>query len=722
MFACIFNLRNPRSLLISRTLLLAAFSILALSPVTRAQKNISLTSPDGNLRFVFRLTDSVPGYSVSYKGRNILDPSPLTLSFEGSAPFGRGLAAPSPHFSEGEDNYTLIVGKTSSVHDRYRQVDIPLEERRPPGGAGGAGRRINLIVRAFNDGIAFRYEFPKQNGWNSYILTDENTCFHMSGDPIVLASFLPGFTTSHEGRYSRLPLSKVKEDTLMDMPVLFEFPGKIYLAVTEAELVDYAGMYLVKHDGIIRSCLSPLPAALRPSSDPATRTPQPTLLTALHPSSSQHLTPGQGLAKVKATLPHRSPWRVLMISDRPGALLESNILTSLNEPSRIGDASWLRPGKTDFHWWNGDIVPDTTFPPGVNFETDKYYIDFCAANKLDYHTVIGYGGVAWYQNDGDSYSPGPHSDVTVPLPSLDMQRICDYAKTKGVGIRVWVNWEVLYRQLGKAFDQFEKWGIKGMMVDFMDRDDQEMVNIQIEILQKAAAHHLHIQFHGAYKPTGLSRTYPNELTREGTLNYENDKWDNPITPDDDMNILFTRLLAGATDYHLGGFRAVPPRKYRAQYTRPLVLGTRCHMLAMYVILENYLAMVCDYPAAYEGQPGFEFIKEVPTVWDETRVVAAEPGSWITIARRKGEEWFVGSITNGKPRDIKIPLNFLSPGAYTATGYGDAPDAAEEPDHLVRDEHAVHSTDTLTVSLAPGGGQVMIIRPVGHSALRYRAPF
>ncbi|HMH20812.1 MAG TPA: glycoside hydrolase family 97 protein [Puia sp.] len=701
MIACKLIPRDlrPVSIFLLRILVLTVLLASTVSSAALAQKRIDLASPDGNIRFSFRLTDSLPCYSVAYKGKQLLDPSPLSLSFEGAEPFGRGLAAPSPRFSEGEDKYELVVGKTSSVHDHYRQVEIPLLERR------GAGRRIDLIVRVFNDGLAFRYEFPSQNGWSSYLLTDENTCFRFSGDPIALASFLPGFTTSHEGRYTRLPASRVKEDTLMDMPVLFEFPDKIYVAVTEAELVDYAGMYLVKHDGIFKSCLSPLPAALHPSSGPQSALPADKGLNA-----RQRLTPGQGLAKVKAILPHRTPWRVLMISDRPGALLESNILTSLNEPSRIGDHAWLKPGKTDFHWWNGDIVPDTTFPPGINFETDKYYIDFCAANKLDYHTVIGYGGVAWYTNDGDSYSPGPHSDVTVPLPSLDMQRICDYAETKGVGIRVWVNWEVLYRQLDKAFDQFEKWGVKGMMVDFMDRDDQEMVNIQIEILQKAAAHHLHIQFHGAYKPTGLSRTYPNELTREGTLNYENDKWDNPITPDDDMNILFTRLLAGATDYHLGGFRAVPASRYRPQYTRPLVLGTRCHMLAMYVILENYLAMVCDYPAAYEGQPGFDFLKEVPTVWDETRVIGADPGNWITIARRKGGDWFVGSISNGKAREIKLPLNFLPAGTYTADSWSDAPDAAEQPDHLtLATGSPVRSQDTLTIRLAPGGGQVMRIK-------------
>jgi alpha-glucosidase len=249
-----------------------------------------------------------------------------------------------------------------------------------------------------------------------------------------------------------------------------------------------------------------------------------------------------------------------------------------------------------------------------------------------------------------------------------------------------------------------------MMVDFMDRDDQEMVNIQTEILQKAALHHLHIQFHGAYKPTGLSRTYPNEFTREGTLNYENDKWGNPITPEDDINVVFTRLLAGPTDYHLGGFRAVIPAEYRAQFTRPLVLGTRCHMLAMYVILESYLGMVCDYPAAYEGQPGFDFIKAVPTTWDETKVPAAMPGGWVTVARRKGEEWYVGTINNSISRQVTIPLNFLAPGPYQVTMYRDADDAATLPNHLAVETRTVVASDSLTVTLAPGGGVAIRLSP------------
>jgi alpha-glucosidase len=635
--------------------------------------NIAVSSPDGGLRFDMHITQSGPAYDVSYKGTRLIGSSPLSLAFLHTGDFGKDALAGKPVFRKGEDKYALMVGKTSFVHDQYNELEVPLEEH------SGAHRQVHLIVRVFNDGIAFRYLLMPPG--DSLLLTAENSCFRLMGDPVITASLLPGYTTSHENRYTHAPLSRIKGDTLMDMPVFVEFPDSIYMAITEAALVDYAGMYLVKQGDHLISRLSPLP--------------------------------GQGGLKVRAILPHATPWRVLLISKRAGALIESNIITSVNEPCALHDLSWLRPGKTDFHWWNGDIVPDTTFPPGINFETNKYYIDFCARNKLEYHSVIGYAERAWYKNDGIGYMPGPHTDVTEPVPGLNMQEICDYAKSKGVGIRVWVHWKALYTQLDKALTQFEKWGISGMMVDFMDRDDQEMVNIQYEILQKAALHHLHIQFHGAYKPTGLSRTYPNEFTREGTLNYENDKWGNPITPDDDINIPFTRLVAGATDYHLGGFRAVPASRYTIQYTRPLVLGTRCHMLAMYVILESALGMVCDFPAAYEGQKGFDFLKEVPTTWDETKVPLAEPGQFVVIARRKGTDWFVGGITNGEARTKKLSLDFLPPGEYEAIIYRDADDAADEPNHLDSETRVVRAEDHITIHAAPGGGFVMMIRRTGR---------
>ncbi|HLZ17178.1 MAG TPA: glycoside hydrolase family 97 catalytic domain-containing protein, partial [Cyclobacteriaceae bacterium] len=492
------------------------------------------------------------------------------------------------------------------------------------------------------------------------------------------ALLLPNYTSSHEGFYSTVPVEQIKDGSLMDLPTLFETPSSVFCAVTEAALADYAGMYLTKEKGTLKTILSPWP--------------------------------GQKSVKVKAKFPHKSPWRVLLISDRIGDLIESNVVTNLNEPNAIGNAGWLKPGKTTFPWWNGNVVSDTLNAPGNNFITQKYYIDFCARNKIAYHSVVEYGLHQWYVDDGISFMPGSHSDPTRAVPGLDMKQVCDYAKSKGVGIRIWVHWAALYPKLDSAFTKYEQWGIEGMMVDFMDRDDQWMVNVQNEILRKAAEHHLHIQFHGAYKPTGLSRTYPNELTREGTLNYEINKWDHRgLPPDHDVMIPFTRMLAGSTDYHLGGFRAVPQKEFRQQYTRPLMLGTRCHMMAMYIILENYLGMVCDYPDAYEGQPGFDFIREVPTVWDETKVLDAKVGEYIVIARRKGTDWYVGAITNHNAKTIDFPMKFLSTGNYFAKIYTDATDVASQPNHLQETVREITALEKVTVRLAPGGGMTMVAK-------------
>jgi alpha-glucosidase len=632
------------------------------------QKKVNLYSPNGNLLFSFTLSHKTMNYQIAYEGATIINQSKLSLEFENDQ-FGGNLTMNKPVSRDTTEDYDLVVGKTKNIHTRYKEVTIPLEEMESP------FRKINFIVRIFNEGIAFRYQFAAQPSTDSFTLLDENNTFNLSGNPMVHALFLPNYTTSHEGEYTHILWNDIKPDTLMDMPVLFELPGKIYMAITEAELLDYAGMYLSKHGNVLVSKLSPLPH--------------------------------QTAIKVKALLPHFSPWRVMLISDRIGDLVESNIITTLNEPSKIKDVSWLKPGKTTFPWWNGDVVPDTINAPGNNFVTNQYYIDFCARNHIEYHTVVEYGLHQWYVDDGVGFQPGPHSDVTTPVPGLDMKEICDYAQKEGVGIRVWVHFYALYPKLDSAFTIFEKWGIKGMMVDFMDRDDQEMVNMQTKILQKAAAHHLHIQFHGAYKPTGLSRTYPNEFTREGTRNYEVDKWDDHgLSPDHDIIMPFTRVLAGSTDYHLGGFRGVPQDKFRAQYTRPLVLGTRCHMLAMYVVLENYLQMVCDYPEAYEGQPGFEFIKEIPTTWDETRVIDARVNEYIIIARRKNSDWYAGSITNYSGREVNLSLYFLGEGKYVAEIYSDAVDTNVNPNHLNIQKQEVTKENNLSLKIAPGGGFVI----------------
>ena len=653
--------------------LLPFFLLLPLA--TLAAKDLRVSSPNGRIVFTFRLTAEAPTYRVAFDGKPLVGESTLTLEFAETGLFGPNLTSLTPTLRTVDEPYELVVGKAKTIRDRCQEAIIPLVEK------GGNRRQVNLVVRVYDDGVAFRYVFPKQPNWTAYTLTDERSTFRLVGNPLVQALMLPNYVTSHEGQYTKLTLDAIKNDTLMDMPALVVFPENRYLAITEAALTNYAGMYLTKRatptGSVLTSQLSPLP--------------------------------GQMKDKVKATLPHQTPWRVLLISDRIGAFLESTMLTSLNEPSPVADWSWLKSGKASWPWWNGNVTPDTTFAPGNNFETNQYYIDFCAANTIAFHSIVEYGLHEWYVNDGAGFMPGPNADPSRAVPGLDMPRICAYAKSKGVQIRFWTHWKALYPKLEQAFAQYEAWGVAGLMVDFMDRDDQEMVAIQEEIVRSAARHKLHIQFHGAYKPTGRHRTYPNEFTREATLNYETAKWSGLDTPDHDLDMAVTRLLAGPADMHLGGFRAVPDSAYRIQYTRPLMHGTRCHQLAMYVVFESYLQLVSDYPDAYRGQPGFEFIRQVPTTWDDTRVPAAVVGEYLTVARRSGQDWYLGTINSSTARKISLDLGFLPPGTYEATIYADAPDVAQQPNHLSQTTRTVSPTDVITMQLAAGGGQAMWLR-------------
>ena len=646
-----------------------AFMIISVHAYSIGPAPLRLFSPDKKIVFEFEIRQGKPGYSVRFEGRKMIDFSILNLEFKNGS-LENGVRLENSVRMDSVEQYNLITGRSATVNDTFHQIRLFLRELHEP-------RRVWILhVRAFNDGIAFRYEFPKA-GEDSLILEKETDEFQITGNPATHALILDGFENAHEGNYLHRAYRALPTDSLMDMPILFSFSDSIYLAITEAALLDYAGMYLVKTKSGLVSRLSPNPS--RP-----------------------------GLA-VTALLPHVSPWRVLLISRRAGKFLETNLLTDLSPPNRIGDLSWLKPGKTTFPWWNGNVTADTLNAPGNNFVTQQYYIDFCARNKIDYHSVVEYGLHQWYQDDGISFMPGPHSNVLKPVPGLDMKQVCDYAHSKGVGVRVWVHWKALYPKLDSAFTLFEQWGLSGMMVDFMNRDDQEMVNMQTEILQKAAKHHLHIQFHGAYKPTGLSRTYPNEFTREGTLNYEADKWNSKgVNPDHDLDIAFTRLVAGSTDYHLGGFRAVTPDHFRAQYTRPLVLGTRAHMLAMYVVLENANAMVCDYPEAYEGQPGFEFIQQVPVTWDKTIVPDGIPDQYLIVARKKGNDWWIGGITGNSSRELKLnPVLALGEiNTWRATIYQDDLKSPFNPNGILIRKISIDPTTVLNIPLSAGGGFVI----------------
>lgn len=639
-----------------------------------AQKRISVTSPDKHIKFTLQVSPDELSYDVSYKKQPLVSKSQLGFEFDNGT-FSSNLKVGKISRKEIDETYELVVGKVRIARNHCNELIVPLTEKSSP------KRTIHLAARVFNDGVAFRYEFPEQDGWNSCVIYDEKTQFNLQDNPKALLMYLPGYINSHEALYDHVDYNTVKENTLIEMPATFHYGNDLFVSITEAAIRDFAGLYLIKDKS----------------------------------GMNARLTPKLGQEKIKVEIdefPHCSPWRVYLISDHAGGLLESNVITSLNEPCKIKDTSWIKPCRTTFTWWNGNVVPDTTFSPGNNFDTNKYYIDFAARHGLDAHGIYGYAETPWYYDDNFNFGwAGPNADVTKPIPCLNMPRIAEYAKSKGVGLHLWVHWRPLYDKLEEAFTLYEQWGVKGLMVDFMDRNDQEMMRIQEEILACAAKHHLFIQFHGASKPSGLVRTYPNEFTREGTLNYEQCKWANMVNADHDINIPFTRMLAGSADYHLGGFHAQNREDFKIQYVNPNVMSTRCHMLAMYVVLENHLTSLCDTPMAYEGQPGFEVLCTVPGTWDEIKVPHAEIGKYVTVARRSGSDWWIGTLNTRSPRTLELSLDFLEEGNYEATIYTDADDAAENPNHLKKEIKTVTKGDIIPLPLASDGGAVVHLTKV-----------
>jgi len=650
--------------------------------VPAKENNVSVKSPDGRLVVTLTLAGAAgnqasPRFSLHFRGRELLRESALGLVLEGRGDLLAGAVLTQASRSNHDETYQVLTGKQNPVRNHYRELKLTFKSP--------DGLQTQVFFRAFDDGLAFRYAIPAQAGLSAVTITDERTILRLVGNPQAHVLYRDSYTTPHEGLYSTAALQGLARGKLIDLPALFEFEDGTAVAITEANLQHYAGMYLK------------IPAGME-SSD---------LISDLSPL------PKQKQIKVKVPVPMLSPWRVVMLGESVGRLIESSLIINLNEPSSLTDTSWIKPGKTTWHWWNGTEGEPAGFETKLDLRTMKHYVDFCARHGITYHAVVSTPESAlypWYAQKERGFFPGPDTDVLKPRPEIEFEELARYAATKGVGLRVWVHWKALENNLDEVFATWERWGVRGMMIDFLDRDDQEMVEFSERVLEKAAEHHLHIQFHGAWKPTGRQRTYPNLFNHEGVLNLEYLKWSAACSPEHNLIVPFTRMLAGPMDYHLGGFRAARRETFKAQGVAPMVLGTRSHHLAMYVVYENPMPMVVDYPTAYENQPGFDFIEQVPTVWDETRVLSAKVGESIVLARRKGNEWYIGAMTNWTPRELEVPLDLLGRDSYLAETWSDGPETAENPNFLVHERRTVSAKDRIHVKLDSGGGWVMKVRP------------
>ncbi len=682
---------------------LAALFSLILGPgvAAAAQAPVAVQSPNGTLELsiaTVRGSTIEPAggqlaYRVVFRGKPVVEWSNLGLAFDGAPALGPAMRIESSSNSAGDETWNSVAGKANPIRDHYNALSVKTIE------TTAAGRRLTIEARAYDDGVAFRYSIPEQPSLKELRITNEATEFRFSKDATTWSLILRDFQTSNEDDYHELTITALHPEYLIGLPQLLEVPGVAWVGLTEAYIDDWAGLFVharSAENGFNGQYV--LSARLAPQ---------------VEDRNAPHL-PWPMDAKAEATTvsvirqtPAQSPWRVLMIADDPGRLVESNIVVNLNPPSAIADTSWIVPGKTAWDWWSGQVVKNVPFRGGMNTETMKYYIDFSARNGFPYMLV----DAGWAPSAGAAYGAGRReSDLTKFKPQVNIPELVEYAKSKGVKIWLWAYWTDVDAQAADAFAQFEKWGVAGVKIDFMDRADQWMVNWYRGIAQKAAAHHLMVDYHGAYKPDGMRRTYPNVITREGVMGAEYNKWSARETPVHNTTLPFTRMLAGPMDYTPGGFNNVTKAEFVPRNIEPMVMTTRCHQLALFVVFESPFMMVADHPAAYDGQKETAFLQAVPTTWDETRVLNGRPARFITIARRKGREWYVGTITNWDPREVELPLTFLGGGRYLAEIYADGPDAAQQPKESVLEKRSVDAGTVLKLKLAPGGGAAIRIAP------------
>lgn len=637
------------------------------------------TSPDGRIRVL--LSENAENqftWSILKEGAVMVAPSGFKLEFMNQKDFGNNIELKLLEATEMDTTWTPLWGKCSSVKDQYHQYLYRIEEK------GGSGRYLEWILRVYNDGVAFRYNFPEDSGFGDFKLTNEETSFNMDPSNRAWATNHGQYYSSQEHTYDQRVISEIGPEEVIGCPLLVEVGDRGWILLTEADLTNWAGMYFKASDVASGTMVTSLASLKR---DPA--------------------------IKVEAGSPVCSPWRVIMVGDNPGTLIESNIISNLNDPSEYDDVSWIEPGLSAWdRWWSGDYGPDAGFKLGMNTATMKYFIDLAYDMEWEYMIVDwSWYGAAFIQQDGVQL-PNPDADITTPIEEVDIEGLIKYAGERNVKIILWVLSMHLDRQMDEALAQYEKWGAAGIKVDFMDCDDQDMVNWYHTVARKAASHHLVVDFHGAYKPTGVSRTLPNMLTREGVLGNEYNKWSDLITPRHTVVLPYTRGVLGEMDFTSGGFHHIHQDDFiivGGDAPNPYVMGTRCHQLAMLVVYESVFGVMCDSPYNYRDQPGTDFLRLVPTTWDETRYLSGYPGESIIMARRSGDQWFVGGMTNEESREVTVSLEFLGGGFHSAKIWRDAEDAGVDPAHLQLETISELTRDSsISLQMERGGGFAMIL--------------
>lgn len=634
-------------------------------------KNVS--SPDQHIKVAVEIKNNI-SYSVYYDNKMIVSPSVIDLVLNDSKSLTQNAVLKKVSLKTVTD--TIIPGvqeKRKRIPDHYNELTLTFKQS------------FAVIIRAYNDGIAYRFQtFFK----DQIIVRNEAAAFNFPGNhflwypEVTKRQDADIFHTSFEEQYKFKPLDSIGPANTLFNPVLIAPKEGPKLLITESDIEDYPGMFLTGNN-----------------------TPGLTGKFAPYPLKEQMTEGGYQqyivteradyIAKTNGT--RVFPWRIIAFAKEDKDLPGNDIVYRLASPSRVTDISWIHPGKGTDEWTIGTNVFNVPFKSGVNTHLYKYYIDF--AKRFGFDRIMMDAG--WSDT----------RDLFKIIPEINMDEISAYAKEKGIKLSMWTLALTLDAQLEPALQQFEKWGVDFIMTDFMDRDDQKMVNFYYRVAEACARHKIMIMYHGAYKPAGFGRTFPNAVTRESVLGSEYNIWSDKATPDHNLMLPFIRMVAGPMDYEPGILDNATKKTFRPIEEKVMAPGTRCHQLAMFVVYDSPMQIFSGNPSQGFMEPAFmELLGSIPTVWDETKIIDGKVGEYIITARKKGDKWFIGSMSNWQPRELKLSLDFLDASStYSATICEDGINADRYASDYTINERKLTGKDSLTIKLAPGGGFMMRLK-------------
>ena len=645
--------------------LLGIVCTLLLAGRAAAQETYDVRSPDQRIEVKIHLASTIR-YDVLLRGKPLLQGSSLNLNIEHQDLGGNPQVAGTRERSQDQILKPAVRQKFAQIRERYNELRLELK--------GGSA----VVFRAYDEGVAYRWETSLPQ--SEVKVYGEEAVFAFPGERTVYYPQEESFFSHNERRYVPQLMKDIAPEAIATLPAVVDASDGVKVAVAESDVEDYPGMWL---RGMSGDALS------------ATFPPYP-LEEKLEKDRDFKVTKSADyIAVTRGTRTY--PWRLMGIVERDGDLLTNELVWLLEKPSELQDTTWIKPGKVAWDWWNANNVYGVDFKAGINTQTYKYYIDFAAKYGISY-IILDEG---WYKL----------GNVLEVVPEINMEELTNYARQKNVGIILWVVWKTLDDQLQPALDQFAKWGVKGIKVDFMQRSDQLVMNFYAKVSREAAKRKMLVDFHGDQKPASMTRTWPNLISAEGVRGLEWSKWSAETEPEHNVTLPFTRMFLGPMDYTPGAMLNAQKADFAPIFHRPMSLGTRCHQLAMYVVYESPLQMLADSPSNYLREPeSMDFLSSVPTVWDETKLLDARIADYVVVARRSGREWFVGAMTDWTPRELEVDLSFLPEGQFHMTAYQDGVNADRYGSDYKMTKSQVGHASKLKIRLAPGGGWAARIQP------------